>query len=275
MSELKATGLKFNPTLPVVGCLFPPSLSTWVRYADGITDADRARQGNWIAAQWPGLPNTRYIQCLLTAYADDAQYKVNLFEGKERWGRKWDYGCDLNYAKMAMVRADAQMISGVNALWFPTWFCDDRSIYSLSMDIHERAISLVVPQLSPYCVAWTIGLEDTEYLPDLATRNAFSALFRKYAPGCAVLAHRQWDGTSPLGDINGLLYEFPFDPGEGDKHSPEEVRDIGARIIANANQQGKFVIFSEINTHVEGAISRQQQQLLYRLPGCVGIGGPM
>jgi len=269
MNNMKSVGAIATPTTPIVGCMFPPPVSTWDRHADDVTDAMRAEQGSWIGAQWPGLPNTRYIQTLLTAYGETCPHKVQLFEG----GRD-GYGGDLDLAKINMVRNDARMICHANALWLPCLFNDDRTVYSFPRHDHDRAIHLLTGQFNPYCPGYTIGLEDTEYL-DLAARNEFVRLFRKYAPSHYVFGHRQWDGTSPLGDIDGLLYEFPWGPDKGNLHSVEEVRDIGIRVMANAKQQGKFVIFVEINTDVLGEISRAQNRALGVLPDCAGIGGPI
>jgi len=266
---MKLRGLNFEPVLPLVGCMFPRPVATWDRHADDVTDAMRAEQAAWLGAQWPGLNNTRYIQTLLTAYGDDCPHKVQLFEG----GRS-GYGGDLDLAKINMVRNDARMIRNVRALWLPCLFNDDRTVYDQPKHIHERAIHLLTGQFNPYCVAWTIGLESSEYL-GLAEHNEFCRLFKKYAPEHYCLTHIQWDGTAPLGNIDGILYEFPWEPKFGDAHNPAEVRDIGLRIIANANQQGKFVIFSEINLNVSGEISRAQNRALGVLANCVGIAGPV
>lgn len=268
-------GVGFDITTPIAGCMFPPGLSTWDRYGDTVTNAQRAQMINWIAAQWPAYPqNTRYIQCLLTAYADDCPYKINLFEGKERWKRKYDYGCDLNLDKIKVVRGDAQIIHGVNALWIPHLLCDDRSIYNLPWNIHERAIHLLTGQLNPYCRIWAIGLESTEYL-DLGAHNEFCRLFKKYAPDHILASHIQWDLHSRLPDILVVLYEFPWEPGKGDQHSVDEVRTIGAEALAKAKEQRKLLVFTELNINVKGEISRAQNRALAGLIGCIGIAGPI
>ena len=266
-AQFKSHG--FPIITPLVGCMFPPPVSTWDRHADDVTDAQRNEQAAWLAVQWPGLTNTRYIQTLLTAYGDDCPHKVQLFEG----GRA-GYGGDLDLVKINMVRNDVRMIQRSNALWLPCLFNDDKTVCTQPPAVHERAIHLLTGQFNPYCPGYTLGLEDTEYL-DLYQRDSLSALFRKYAPNHYVFAHRQWDGISPLGDIDGLLYEFPWGPDQGNMHSVEEVREIGIRIIANANQQGVFVVFVEINTDVSGVISRVQNDALGRLQGCMGIAGPI
>jgi hypothetical protein len=290
-----------NLITPAVGCLFPKGLTaTWCRHGDTVTDADRARQVEWYGRQWVGMPNTRYIQTLLTAYADDCPIKINLFQNGNLWGRKYDYGCDLNYAKCSVVREDARMIQNAGALWIPHLFCDDKSIYALDDSIHERAIDLLFGQFGPYCKIISIGLESTEYL-DLTAHDKFAAMIRKYAPNHIIATHMAYGWSkakeksyqteymvlsvsnrprrrlefSPLPNIQLLFAELPWSPTEGNEHTPEEAAEVSAQIIEAAKAQGVTTVISEVNTDVEGETSRRQNQLIYKISGCAGIAGPV
>jgi hypothetical protein len=270
MKELK-TG-----EFPLRSSLFWPNNgktdSTWRYLSDKLPETERQAMIAWMTAQ--GMNTMIYL-----TYARGGDCEINPFVQT--------YGPDVNWAKaarwMSMLEPGKH---GANLI--PCLFCDDDPETAQNIDFTNFYTPAACQVIGPYSRAVCAGLEMTEQYNtfkrslSVSAKAELKARFRdsmtRIIKIChdntdrPILIHAQWDMVSPLpAGLDGLIYEHPWHPGEGENHSADEVASIGARVIATA---GIPVGFNEYNLTPWTQRGREQSRALAKLP-CFLVGGPV
>lgn len=273
MNELKAiTGEAF----PKKSCLFCEIDgridSTWRYLSEKLTEPQRQQMVNQQVA-WD------MDAFIFLTYALGGDCEINPFVQT--------YGPDVDFAKAArwMQRLEPGK-HGANLL--ACLLCDDDPATAQNVDFTNYYVPAACQVLGPYCRAIVAGLEMNEQYNTFkrslspAAKAEHQAKFRdsmtRIIKIChdntdkPILVHMQWDTVSPLpAGLDGLIYEHPWHPADGDNHSADEVATIGAKVIARA---GIPVGFNEYNIRPWGTRGREQTRELAKLP-CFLIGGPI
>jgi len=255
MNELKATT---GETFPLKSSLFWDDNgtidSTWGYLARNVDDAKRQRMVGWQASK---EMNTM----VFLTYNRDQNCLVNPFVQT--------YGPDVDWAEAAKwIERFRPGLFGANLI--PCLFCDDDPDTARNVAFHDYYIPAACIALGPYSRAICVGLEMNEQF-SIAAMEHIIALCHTYTDK-PVVVHMQWNMTDPLpAGLDGLIYEHPWHPKDGDLHSADEVASIGAQVIARA---GIPVGFNEHNLTPWSPRGREQTRALAKLP-CFLVGGPM
>jgi len=228
--------------------------STWRYLARNCSDADRQRMIAWQEAH--GMNTMIFL-----TYARGSDCIVNPF--------KQTYGPDVDWAEAARwLRLLEPGKSGANLV--PCLFCDDDPETARNYNFQNYYVPAACVAFSPYSRAICLGLEMTEQFSNAAIERIIG-ICRHYTDK-PLLMHAQWNMSTPLpAGLDGLIYEHPWHPGEGEKHSADEVASIGAQVIAKA---GIPVGFNEYNLTPWTSRGTEQTRALSKLP-CFLIGGPL
>ena len=260
---LKSTGGLPPPPmpLPMRTCLFFPwkggLRDTWSLFASTYNDEMRQAAVDFIAQ---GGGNS--IICLLSN--GDPANPVSFF--RDRWGGL----VDMRQLDVLERWAEKIAIAG-GALW-PCIFSDGPEsavIRDAPWECHQRALDLLLAHLRPYSPGTCIGLESNENL-DCARHNRFANLLRYLAPDRYVVSHLQAVPAGGVPALDGVFYEHPWPPGEGNSYSPEEC--VSEAAAARARFGGLLLVATEYNLDVTGAHMRAQSRAL--LDAGFGCGGP-
>jgi len=246
--------------LPLKTCLFfkmdGQTPCSWSFFARNMNDRYRNTCSNSIVA---GGGNS--IIYLLSN--GDPNAPVSFFE--DRWGGHLDMG------QINMLMAWTRKIWASGGAAIPCFFCDEHDSAHIRNDwsAHDRAIGALVTLLRPYVPAFCIGLESSEYFNE-DQHNRLAAIIRHYAPDRYVVTHLQKLPAGGMPAVDAILYEHSWHPGEGDRHSPEEV----VSEVQDKQAAWKKPFWPvEYNTNVEGRpIIKQSNALIAAGFGC---GGPL
>jgi len=275
MNRLKAmTGEKF----PKESCLFIPIDggidATWRYLSERLSEVNRQKMiAQHIA--W-GLDTMIFL-----TYARGGNCEINPFVQT--------YGPDVDWPKVSrwMQRLEPGK-HGANLI--PCLFCDDDPETAQNIDFTNFYTPAACQVLGPYSRAICAGLEMTEQYNtfkrslSLSAKAEYQAKHRdsitRIVKICRdntdkpILVHMQWDMVSPLpGDLDGIIFEHPWLPQDGDNHSADEAASIGARAIERAGRQGVLVGFNEYHIRPWSKRGREMTRELAKLP-CLLIGGP-
>jgi len=249
---------KTDEKFPKQSCLFVPINgkvdSTWRYLSDKLPEADRQIMVNQ-QVDW-GMDTMIFLTYALSGDCD-----INPFVQT--------YGPDVDWPKVAkwMQRLEPGK-HGANLI--PCLFCDDDPETARNVAFHNYYVPAACIALSPYSRAICVGLEMNEQFSMVAMEHIIE-LCHTYTDK-PILVHMQWNMETPLPrGLDGLIYEHPFHPSEGDAHSADEVASIGAEVITKA---GMPVGFNEYNLKPWGVRGREQTRELAKLP-CFLTGGPM
>lgn len=257
--------LKSYGDLPVKACLFFPYngevKDTWSLFSDRYGDDYILAAGNWGKAN--GLDT---IVFLLTN--DDPECRVCFSKGGVYCGAPDTAKINRLISVLKLAREN-----GWNMV--PTLFCDYQAgpnRIALNWHLHKAFCEAVCKTLNPYVRAYIIGIESSEYLTVAETERLIG--WMKEFTSLPVGVHLQWDLTSPLPrNADFMAYEHSWHPGLGDSMSVADAVEEAREVIYLIGPGRAW--FLEYNLNPTGTRIREQSRALHRLPGCVGIGGPL
>jgi len=263
MNELKAlapSGAIASPPLnvPPKTCLFfdfhGEIMSSWSYFARNFgEDYKSACTGSIVAG------NGNSVIALLSN--TDRSAPVSFWE--DRWGGTVDM------AQLGILESHARIVHAAGGSFFPCFFCDEYEnslIRNASAAEHERAFSLLIAHLRPYCPGFLIGLESSEYF-NKAQHNAFYDLIKRFAPDRYVGTHMQRPPEDGMPKLDFWCYEHSWHPGKGDEHSPAEV----VTETREAAKRGIYTWPIEYNLNPSGERIKEQSQAL--IAAGFGCGG--
>jgi len=186
---------------------------------------------------------------------------------------KDSYGQTPDMDKLALLVQQAKAIHDAGGALIPCFFCDDSAsshIRNVDMQTHARAIGLFVTLLRPYCPAFIIGLESSEYF-STARHNEFYTLIKYLAPDRFVLVHMQGIPQDGMPLCDAWAFEASWNPNNGDEYSGS---DLVEECKTAASASGKLIWPLEYNVNVNGSkiIEQSKAVLAAGFPGC---GGPI
>jgi len=275
MSELKALA---GEVFPKKSCLFCPIDgqvdSTWRYLSELLTENQRQQMVNQQVA-W-GMDTMIFL-----TYARGGNCEINPFVQI--------YGPDVDWAKAARwIQRLEPGKRGANLI--DCLLCDDDPETASNIDFINYYVPAACQVIGPYCRAICAGLEMNErYNPFKRSLNPsakaeHAAKFRdsmtRIIKIChdntdrPIVVHMQWNMIDPLpAGLNGLIFEHPWPPDQGDLHSADEAASIGARAIQRAADYGVSVGFNEYHLRPWSTRGREMTRELAKLP-CFLIGGP-
>jgi len=253
-SLVKSIGTIPAPPMPMPPKtnLFPVShLSTWSYFARNYTEANRQEMVSAIAA---GKGNS--IIALMSNADENAPVSF--------WEDVW--GGTVNMAQLNILEQWARKIAAEGGMLWPCFFCDDtggQPIRDVPMEVHQRALSILIAHLRPYVPGFCIGLESSEYW-DCAKHNEFAALIRYLAPDRLVVSHLQDVPRGGVPDLDAVLWEADWQIG-----GPSIAPDV---LVAQA--RAARVTFGEYIWPVEYDLNPNEAQSEALLKAGFGSGGP-
>jgi len=138
---------------------------------------------------------------------------------------KSGFAKDINYTKLLLLESYVKRIFELGGYPIPVFFCDDGEnikYHNLSDTEYERFFGVLTTILRPYCPAFVIGIESSEYF-DKDRHNYFINLIKRFAPDRFVGIHTQKIPNGGMPNVDFVLYEHSWNPNDGDNHSKEEV----------------------------------------------------
>jgi len=231
---------------------------SWSYFADTSSDEYRSACMSSIAR---GGGNC--IVVLLSNGASSAP--VSFF--KDSWGGTPDMD------KLALLVQQAKAIHDAGGAIIPCFFCDESdsaAIRNADMQTHARAFGLLITLLRPYCPAFMIGLESSEYFTT-ARHNEFYDLIKYLAPDRYVLVHMQGIPKDGMPKCDAWAYEASWNPWDGDNHAPAEL--VSECKVAQ-NKSGKPIWPLEYNVLIGGNVIITQSKAVLDA-GFLGCGGPI
>lgn len=228
--------------------------ATWGTLARNKDNAWFQRMATWQIAH-----NMNTV--LFLTYNRDPRCLVNPFTRT--------YGPDINWTELQKWAVRLEGGKKPDLFLVPCLFCDDDRETAGNIAFQDYYIPLICVGLDPYIKAVCIGLEMNECY-STASMERIIGVCKQWTKK-PIVVHMRWNHKDRLPrGLDGLIYEHPWHPNYGDKHSADEVASIGADVIAKS---GLPVWFNEYNTNVNGQRIREQTRALAALPGCVGVGG--
>ncbi|MFA5430100.1 MAG: hypothetical protein WC329_02955 [Candidatus Omnitrophota bacterium] len=158
----------------------------------------------------------------------------------------------------------------------PTLFCGDSRRATNNTAFHRAFIPPVVQSIHPYITGINIASEASKTMSTAQMEAMIEVVIAAWKaanlPRKFVGVHLQWNGRDRLpANADFLMYEFSWHPGEGHKHSVDDVINEAKRIIAASPLP---VLFQELTIECETEIAREQSRALVGLPDVYMIPGP-
>jgi hypothetical protein len=262
--DTNASGTPFINT-----CLFFPYLGetmmTWNLFADDVNDAYIQNCGAWLAQHGCNM-----VTFLLETVPVGEGSIVNFFKGSDPIKA---YGGEIDMDKGNRLIYWLKMFKSYGFYVVPTIYCDDNhTITTLPWNRHEAFMSKTLPSINPYCDAYLIGCESNKFADGNRT-NMFYDLAKKYT-NLSVGTHIQWDYSASMlpSKIDFLSFEHPWHPKYGDSKSVQDCLTAGSYAIGYSQ---KWTFMLEWNVNPTGSVIVDQGKAMTKLPGCLGVGGPL